>query len=162
MDMLPYDPNWQALFIAEQNVILNILNNSISAIYHIGSTAIIGAYAKPVIDIAIESASYPPTSECIMALSSLGYTHEGQCGVVGRHWFWKGNPRTHHIHWCPINGEVVIKQLAFRDRVLSNPELISEYSQLKRHIANFYEIDSAEYATRKSPFIAKVLNILDT
>lgn len=93
-----------------------------------------------------------------MKLAALGYKHEGNSGVAGRHWFWKGTPRSHHIHWCPVNGEVVINQLAFKDKVSSDPELVAEYSQLKCAIASLYEIDSAEYAAKKSPFIERILN----
>jgi len=157
--MVPYNPNWPELFIVECNTILEKLDDFISSIHHVGSTAIINAYAKPVIDIAIESRYYPPNSEITMRLASLGYKSKGNSGVTGRHWYWKGTPRSHHIHWCPVDGEVVIKQLAFRDKLSSLPELVTEYSRLKCEIASLHEIDSAEYAAKKSPFIEQVLNI---
>lgn len=158
MEIVPYNPQWPTFFMTERNAILEVLNQSVSAIHHVGSTAIIGACAKPIIDIAIESATFPPTSEIATALSSLGYKHEGTAGVDGRHWFWKGHPRSHHIHWCPLNGEVVTRQIAFRDKISSDPVLLSEYSQLKQGMADLYDIDSPEYAAKKNPFIERVLN----
>ena len=94
----PYNRLWPEKFKSESIKLMKILNKDKAAIYPIGSTAIVGIYAKPIIDILI----------CVNELSSidtfndkfeaLGYHCKGEFGIPGRRFYWRGNADTHHYH----------------------------------------------------------------
>jgi len=78
-------------------------------------------------------------------------------GIDGRYWFTKGTPRSVNLHWCPIDGEVVLSQIHFRNALRANAALAREYEAIKLSAACGRHIDSAGYAARKSAFIEMVL-----
>ena len=152
-----HDPIWLALFAEEQSAIVAALGVPRSSILHVGSTAIPGLAAKPIIDILIEAAAYPPDATMVNALSNLGYEHLGECGVSGRHWFRKGRPRTHHVHLVPVGGEVGRRLRLLRDWLLDHPEDAREYERVKRQAALGRTINSKEYANAKTEVIERIL-----
>jgi GrpB-like predicted nucleotidyltransferase (UPF0157 family) len=64
-------------------------------VQHVGSTAIPGVSAKPVLDVLVGVAGF---DEAVCALRPLGYCYRGEHGIPRRHYFVKGDPRTHHLH----------------------------------------------------------------
>jgi GrpB-like predicted nucleotidyltransferase (UPF0157 family) len=67
-------------------------------VHHVGSTAIPGIAAKPVIDIMGLLRRHEDGFACVSAMAALGYKFGGEAGVSGRQYFVKGEPRTHHVH----------------------------------------------------------------
>lgn len=155
--LVDYDPAWPELFAHERDLLRQTLGDVIIAIHHVGSTAIPGLRAKPIIDICIESEIYPPNEAVIEALTKLGFTHHGEAGVPGRHWFAKGHPRTHHINWCPVKGAIAQSAIKFRDVLRANFALAEEYANVKSDSAAKHRIDGLEYNQDKEPFIRSVL-----
>ena len=90
-------------------------------------------------------------------LRGLGYTPRGESGVPGRHWFTKGEPRSHHLHWCPIEGEVARRQSVFVSVMNRNPELIRQYEALKDDLARRFPYDHDAYASGKTDFVERVV-----
>lgn len=90
-------------------------------------------------------------------LAKLGYEHQGECGVVGRHFFRKGQPRTHHLHVVPKGGEVGRRQLLLVHWLRTNPEDAGEYERAKWDAAVGRTINSAAYTDAKSGIISRIL-----
>jgi GrpB-like predicted nucleotidyltransferase (UPF0157 family) len=156
--IVEYDPEWPARFEREAALVRTALGTCCAGIEHVGSTAVPGLAAKPIIDMAVECSIYPPEAGLIAALAGLGYRHRGEFGVVGRHFFSKGRPRTFHLHLLPVGGEVGQRQIAFRDFLRNHPEAAREYASVKRQAAEGRVLESADYVQAKGPFVAAILS----
>ena len=120
---------------------------------HIGSTAVPGMSAKPVIDIL---AGRPPQSRpapYIAAIRQLGYEHKGAFGVPGREYFRRGSPRSHHVHLVSWSSAVWEEHLLFRDLLRADPGVARDYEAMKRDLAIAYANDRRAYTDGKGPFI---------
>ena len=151
------DSNWEKTFANEKQLLINTLKDQLIHIHHVGSTAVPDLLAKPVIDIAIEAAVFPPTQSVIEQMSSIGYEYRGEAGIEGRHWFTKGVPRKINLHYCAQNSPIVKSQLEFRDSLIRNEQLRREYEQIKINNSAGRDIDDPNYALAKSPLIKKAL-----
>lgn len=156
--IVDFDPAWAEAFHREAALIRAELGDLLQSIHHVGSTAIPGMAAKPVIDICVESAHFPPSDAVIAGLSRLGYAHRGAGSVAGRHWFSKGDPRGFNLHWCPIGGTVAASQVLFRAKAIARPDLAARYADAKRELSGRYDIDSLDYVLAKEPFIRAILD----
>jgi GrpB-like predicted nucleotidyltransferase (UPF0157 family) len=154
-----YDPLWPQRFETLRLRIAATLGDLAIAIEHIGSTAVPGLSAKPVIDIDVLLRSATDLSPVINRLSSLGYDHQGNLGIAGREAF-----RTphydfpHHLYVCPPGSEEYKRHLAFRNYLRTHPEDAHAYDALKRHLADKYRADRDSYTVAKSEFIAEILH----
>ena len=153
-----HDPDWAKAFEQEFRLLKTVLGKYITAIHHVGSTAIPSIEAKPIIDIAIESSVYPPSDFIVNTLMEFDYVSHGNAGVAGRSCFSKGVPREINLHFCPKNGKVVQSQVCFRDALQTDIALAREYEALKNIASYGRHIDSAEYAAAKDSFIEMVLS----
>lgn len=155
----PYDAGWPALFGREADLLEPVLRPWLAgAIEHIGSTAVPGLWAKPVIDIMAPVSSLAHAAPAIAVLSAIGYGHfPYQADVML--WFCKPSParRTHHLHLVPANSRLWVQRLAFRDALRSSAALAAEYQALKRRLAIEHAHDREAYTESKSPFIRSVL-----
>jgi GrpB-like predicted nucleotidyltransferase (UPF0157 family) len=113
--------------------------------------------AKPILDIAIAVADYEEASRCVEPLDLLGYRYRGEHGIARRHYFVKGDPRSHHVHMVEIQSENWAITLCFRDQMLQHPELAARYAALKHHLAEKFPTDRASYQEGKAEFIQSVL-----
>jgi GrpB-like predicted nucleotidyltransferase (UPF0157 family) len=157
--VVAYDSAWPALFRREQSLLQRALGDWVSGpIEHVGSTAIPGLVAKPVIDIMAGVESLAASEGAIAAASRLGYAYFPYKSDV-MHWFCKPSPafRTHHLHLVPFNSPAWRDSLAFRDTLRANPDIAAEYAALKLRLAKEYEFDREAYTEAKGPFIDRVL-----
>lgn len=157
--IVDYDPQWPARFEAERARIALALGSvdGVIAIEHVGSTAVPGLAAKPIIDIMIGVREIAIGERCIEPMESLDYEYRGDAGIPGRHYFRKGNPRSHHLHLIEHGSEFWVNHLLFRDELRSHPESAREYEALKRELAERHRFDRAAYTDAKNPFIASAL-----
>jgi GrpB-like predicted nucleotidyltransferase (UPF0157 family) len=123
------------------------------AIEHVGSTAVPGLAAKPVIDLVIV-VEPEDVKRAIDRLTTMGYVHQGNLGVEGREAFGvpDGEPR-HHLYVSPTDSEELRAQLAFRDRLRADPALANEYEALKRELALTFRDDRVGYTDAKAAFV---------
>jgi len=130
-----------------------------SAVEHIGSTAIPGLDAKPIIDIMAGVASLDVSKEFIADLQGVGYQHRNLDAVPGRLFFAKGSEsnRTHNLSVCETGSRFWVGRIAFRDALRSNPEWAREYGTLKRRLAQQYPHNRLAYTQAKEPFIVSVM-----
>ena len=160
----PYDPAWPARFDAEAVSIRRSLGEHALRVDHVGSTAVPGLAAKPVVDIQVSVPSLAPTVNFTERLSQIGYSHVplGPIDLVYP-FFQKPTawPSTHHIHLCVVGSEQERKHLAFRDYLRNHPLIAAEYVTLKRQLAIAHDggtIASQErYSLSKSEFVNSVL-----
>jgi GrpB-like predicted nucleotidyltransferase (UPF0157 family) len=159
IELVPYDPRWPDRFEAERALLAAALQPWLTGtIEHIGSTAVPGLAAKPVIDIMAPVASLAGSTGVIDALRPLAYLHHPY-KAQEMHWFCKPSPalRTHHLHVVELGGDAWQQRLALRDALRQDAALAAQYAQLKHSLAALHPLDRDAYTQAKAPFIASVL-----
>ena len=152
-----YNPNWKNMYKEESEKIKNILNDIIIDIHHIGSTAIPGIKAKPVIDILVEVKDIEEVDKYNHKMEELGYEAMGEYGIPKRRFFRKGeNNRTHHIHIFQTGNEEIERHINFKEYLIAHPDKAREYSKLKEELVNKYTYDVENYTNSKSDFIKEI------
>ena len=161
IEVAPYNSEWPAQFEAEKLVLQAALAPwLVGEIQHIGSTAVVGLSAKPVIDIMAPVASLHESKAAIPEALAVGYVHHPYRAEV-MHWFCKPSPtvRTHHLHLVPVGSQLWVERLAFRDALRESALLCSEYGELKLHLARLHRADREAYTEAKGPFVQRVVSI---
>ena len=157
--VVPYDPAWPALFEAERVRLLEVLAPWLAGpIEHVGSTAVPGLIAKPVIDIMAGVRSLDASRGAIAEVERLQYQYwPYRCDVM--HWFCKPGAsfRTHHLHLVPHGSPAWQERIAFRDCLRDDATVAAKYAELKDDLARRYRRDREAYTEAKGPFIADVL-----
>jgi GrpB-like predicted nucleotidyltransferase (UPF0157 family) len=159
--LLPYDPSWPDQFEQERNDLLQRIQEwLVGPIEHVGSTAIPGLAAKPVIDIMAGVESLEASRPAIAVLTDAGYCYSPYRPDV-EHWFCKPSPafRTHHLHLVPYGSAGWNDRLAFRDYLRAHPSVAAEYEQLKYELAAQYRLDREAYTNAKGPFVVRALHL---
>ena len=155
----PYDDTWPSRFNSERAELARTLAPWLAGpIEHIGSTAIPGLLAKPVIDIMAAVADLDSSVAARAAVATLGYVYFPYRPDV-MHWFCKPSParRTHHLHLVPLGSRLWIDRIAFRDYLRSHPGAAAEYAALKKQLAVQFEFDREAYTDGKGAFVAEIL-----
>ncbi|MCL6270300.1 GrpB family protein [Sansalvadorimonas sp. 2012CJ34-2] len=154
IEVVEYNPEWADLFQKEQTLIQNALTPLEAKVVHIGSTAVPGLAAKPVIDIMILLPEITEIDNYNEKLEQLGYEPKGEFGIPGRRFFMKGGDnRTHHIHAFTEGNPEAVRHLAFRDYLIAHPQVAAEYASLKLAVARSCDNDMAVYCDEKNDFI---------
>jgi GrpB-like predicted nucleotidyltransferase (UPF0157 family) len=159
VEVVPHDPRWRDAFAAEATHIGAALGGNVVAIHHVGSTAIPGIYAKPIIDLLIEVADIARVDARGPAMQALGYEVMGEYGIPGRRYFRKNSQegaRTHHVHAFQAGSPDVARHLAFRDYMIAHPGDAQRYSDLKRKLAAEHPRNSEAYMDGKDGFIQEM------
>src|ERR1700739_1575757 len=149
--LLPCNPEWPVHFQAEREVLQKTLGVKVLEIRHVGSTAIPGMPAKPIIDILAGVENLADVEDFTDALQGIGYEDKGDGDVPGRRYFVKNNKgaRTHHLNFYEMNSPGWITHMLFCDYLKSHEEVAKEYAQLKQKLANEFPSDRASYADGK-------------
>jgi GrpB-like predicted nucleotidyltransferase (UPF0157 family) len=126
-----YDPRWAILFGAEAQRVSSGLPADIR-IEHIGSTAVPGLLAKPIIDIMVGTEPHHQLEAVRATLVDLGYEDMGEAGVPGRIYFRRRIGGAFNIAVVPAGGRLWTANLAFRDYLRTSPEARREYADTKR------------------------------
>lgn len=151
-----HDPAWPARFQSEAGLLTAALRPWITGgVHHVGSTAVPGLAAKPVIDIMVGVDDLEASRPCIDVLGGLDYCYAPHRADV-MHWFCKPTParRTHHLHLVPTGSERFTDVLAFRDYLRAHPDIAREYERLKQHLAARHRHDRTAYTDGKSELVA--------
>lgn len=152
--VVSYDEGWEDAFRREAARLREALGTVQLEIHHIGSTAVPGLAAKPVIDILLVVASLEALDGREAALVALGYKPKGENGIGGRRYYQLGGEnRTHQVH-AFVRGDYHIRRhLAFRDYLRTHSAAAEEYARLKREAAEACAGDSEVYCDMKDEFI---------
>ena len=154
--VVAHDPAWKGEFGAEAERISRALGDVATTLDHIGSTAIPGIFAKPVIDILLQVDDLARLDEKNPAMEELGYEAMGEFGIPGRRYFRKDDAagvRTHHVHAFRTGQREAQRHLAFRDYMIAHPEEAQRYSELKQKLAREHPEDIEAYMDGKDPYI---------
>ena len=151
--LVPVGSEWAMRFSSESRRLSAALGAAALDIQHIGSTAVPGICAKPILDIAIAIRSYESGHALVPRFEPLGYRYRGENGIPRRHYFVLGAPRrTHHVHVLEHDSDEWRRHLAFRDRLLGSPADAARYSALKTRCLTEACGSREEYQRLKTPF----------
>jgi GrpB-like predicted nucleotidyltransferase (UPF0157 family) len=161
--IIEYDPRWPALFEEERARLLATTGTLLAAIEHIGSTAVPGLAAKPIIDIMGGVRELGEVLRYVADLEGIGYEYVPQYEVYipERRYFRMPRtgqgPRTHHLHVVELTSTFWQRHLLFREYLRAHPAVAFEYADLKRRLAMEYGDDRRGYTDAKRPFIESII-----
>jgi len=160
----PYDPEWPSHFQQIKAFLKPGVGDVNCAIEHVGSTAIPGMMAKPIIDIdvVITPGTFPTVKR---RLEVLGYVHQGDLGLPKREAFdlvdgeAKARLPEHHLYVCEDGAYELRKHLAFRDFMRQNPEWRERLNRLKRELCMKYNNDRQAYMDGKAAMVEEITEL---
>jgi len=162
--VVPYDPRWPLLFKEAAAALRQAIGPELIAIHHVGSTAVPGLPAKPILDILVAIPHFERGRSLVPRLAALGYEHRPDEDIPDRHYFRRrsGTTRTHHVSLAEPGSHHHRVTLAFRDALRRFPELAEQYAVLKAGLAAQYPRNREAYLEGKSAFVCRVLSVVDT
>ena len=155
--IVDYDPAWPSRFASLAATVSAALGSVLVQVEHVGSTAVPGLPAKPVVDLdaVVLPADVP---EAIDRLAAAGYIHLGERGIAGREAFAPpAGAVPHHLYVCPADSPALADHLRFRDALRADGRLAAEYGRLKRGLAARFGDDRDGYCEAKTEFIRAAL-----
>jgi GrpB-like predicted nucleotidyltransferase (UPF0157 family) len=157
-----YDPAWTSLFAQERAKLAALLGPLVLAIEHVGSTAVPGLAAKPIIDLMVGVRSLTEARHrCIERLQAAGYAYlpEYQSWLPDELFFRRGSSGswTHHVHVMEPSNPGWRRRLLFRDYLRRHPDSAEAYAKLKRGLAAAFKDDIAAYRNAKDAFVAETM-----
>jgi GrpB-like predicted nucleotidyltransferase (UPF0157 family)/pimeloyl-ACP methyl ester carboxylesterase len=160
--LAPHDPAWAARYEHERGAVAGVLGDAAVEIAHVGSTAVPGMAAKPIIDLMIGVDGSAVVHAVGRRLRAAGYavrddpaaTHDdghvfGLRGADGH--------RVAHAHVVAHGGRWWREHLAFRDRLCADPDLRDRYTRLKQRLAVEHRDDRDAYTDAKTAFVTAAL-----
>jgi GrpB-like predicted nucleotidyltransferase (UPF0157 family) len=157
-----YNPEWPRWFAQIQALLYRNLAGSYYSIEHVGSTAVPGMTAKPIIDIDVVQRE-GMFDEIRQRLEALGYFHNGDQGVPEREVFKLEDDSlrsvlpVHHLYVCPPDSAELRRHMAFRDYLRANPSAVEQLSALKLVVAAQVGEDSDAYKQGKAWLVEELL-----
>ncbi len=159
--LVPYEPEWARLFEEEARLLLSALGDRALRIEHVGSTAVEGMDAKPLIDLMVGVEDLGAARELAPALERIGYAWRTDRGSPDHLLFVRGSEsaRTHYLKLSEPGSGYWTDTLLFRDYLRAHPEAAAEYAELKRELAGRYPEDRGAYTAGKERFIERILEL---
>ena len=160
--VVEYRPEWRKMFEDEKRILQTSLGEIPAQIKHIGSTAVAGLAAKPIIDVLVGLKDFSIADNVVLKIEAVGYEYiqkyEGE--MPFRRFFKKEQDkiRTHNIHMVRIGSEFWERHILFRDYLRQNPDVAGQYASLKKELAGCEWEDVNEYADAKTKFIKEIEN----
>ena len=161
--IVPADPSWAVSFEHAKADLAIALGARAIAMEHIGSTAVPGLAAKPIIDVLIGIEKLDDVAACVPILVARGWDFPAEFNesLVGRRFFLKRNAegvRTHHAHFVVHAGSLWNEYITFRDKLRASPALRDRYEALKRDLASKFHDQRERYTASKTDFVKEVLS----
>lgn len=160
--IVEYNRLWPLMFKEEATRVVKVLSKDlVFLIEHIGSTAVPGLAAKPIIDILVGVRSLVRAKQvAVFPLEELGYAYWFDNQDTQRMFFVKGlppnGPRTHHIHIIESKS-ILQERLLFRDYLRQHPDEALRYAHLKRHLAQQFSYDREAYTSGKTGYVQSII-----
>jgi len=160
--VVAYDPRWPSTYEREAARIRAACGARLVALHHVGSTAVPGLAAKPILDMLGGVATLADADALVAPIVAAGYVHDRshEDELPRRRYFVRRGPdgvRTHHLHVVETSSWFFAQHLAFRDLLRARPDLVARYAALKRDLAARFATDRVAYTRAKSAFIAECL-----
>jgi GrpB-like predicted nucleotidyltransferase (UPF0157 family) len=153
--IVDYDTAWPELAAAELGLIEAALGDTVVRVDHVGSTAVPGLAAKPIVDLQASVAEIDRTDLYVPALDRLGYLFAPDDDSPDFHFFGKPaeRPRTFHLHVCAAGSEHERRHLALRDYLRADPDEARRYADLKRELVAASPGDRLAYIEGKLGYV---------
>ncbi len=157
--LVDYDPEWSQQYDDFSRWLTDyIAKDVVLGVHRIGSTAVSGMPAKPIIDVLVEIPSFAEAKPSVLPAMNMEeweyWFYKGKLMFIKRDGF--NGRRTHHVHMMP-RGEGFAASLAFRDHMRSNAEDALRYAALKRELADTHKTDRESYTDAKATFIDEIV-----
>ena len=157
MLILPYSADWNTHFESIKNVLDKCLQGLDYTIEHVGSTAVPGLAAKPIIDIDIVYKEFKTFQQIKQAIESIGYKYVGNQGIEDREVFKRVGTKQHevldtirhHLYVCSSDSPALKRHLITRDYLRNNEWAKAEYQQMKYALAEKAGQNQKAYAVLK-------------
>ncbi len=156
--IVDYDPCWPVLFTMEAKRIEDACGGRLSGIEHVGSTAVPGLAAKPILDVMIGVHAFEDAAACVPLIEALGYAYLGTYGIDGRLFFRSPEPCTHHLHLVQAGGKFWVDEILFRNYLRDHPQAGHAYVELKRELAAKFATNRPAYTEAKGEFVGIALS----
>lgn len=162
--VVAHDDRWEVLYRDLERELARALAGLDARIEHIGSTAVSGLWAKPILDVGI---AFPPgfdEDETTARLEAFGLDFTGDLGDFGGRLFTASAAPdlvVLHVHVVSITNFQWRRYLSFRDALRTRTELANEYSRVKRNLADQHPSDRQKYLDGKSVWIHDTINLVD-
>lgn len=158
--IVDHDPSWSVLYEEEKGRIVGAIGKQVLGIEHVGSTAVAGLPAKPIIDVVVAIRSLRTISRLTAALLSLNYRQIPEIQIPGEIFF-RRSDGAYHLHLLEYDSDAWINYLRFRNHLREHPDAASRYSQLKNSLAAEFAEDRPAYTRGKAGFIQHMLQELE-
>jgi GrpB-like predicted nucleotidyltransferase (UPF0157 family) len=157
--LVPHDPRWAQAYGREAERLRQALGAHALEIAHIGSTAVPGLLAKPLLDIMVAITSLEQRGVVIPLLERIGYEFRPHDALPERLFFIAGAPEARRVNLSLAAWDSAYwrDHLAFRDILRARPEVADAYAHLKADLAARYPDDRLAYTAAKGEFVASVL-----
>lgn len=158
IQVLDYNPEWPGHFAQIRDRIWPCVRDVALRIEHVGSTAVVGLAAKPIIDLDTVIVGRCDLASVVTRLGGLGYQHRGDLGIPDREAFWTPeNQPAHHLYVCSQDSLALRNHIVFRDHLRAHPGDAAAYSMLKKQLAEVCGGDIDRYVEGKTDFILSIL-----
>jgi len=160
VQVVAHHPDWRDLFERERRILQQHIGHLVLDIQHVGSTAVPGLDAKPILDIAVAVTSMAVIPQCVPLLCHISYIDRGDGGTNGGYLFVKESApdvRTHHVHMVAKDDPQWHNYLLFRDMLRADQGLRTRYTNLKKALQEQFSHDRKSYTASKHDFIRGVL-----
>ena len=165
--LVPYNPKWKEIFQKEKQLLKKTFKDKIIAVEHIGSTAIPGLPAKPILDINVGVISLEIARDMKEKFEEIGYEYrpfvrgKTEKGLKKQELYVKGPEarRTHYVHVTIFGSDYWKNDLLFRDYLHENSVCARTYSKLKNELAKRYANNRREYTKEKNVFINETVKL---
>lgn len=159
VDIADYSPGWPRVFEREAAAVLAACRPWVIEVHHVGSTAVPGLAAKPVLDMMPVATGPAEALEAVSRMTAFGYRYRGENGIPGRCYFEMSvDGRTvAHVHMFPMGHAAIRTHLAFRDYLRAHPDSARDYERLKRDLAAKHRHDRDAYTGAKADFIERTI-----
>lgn len=157
VELRPHDPEWSRLAEAEAQIFAKALGPCLLTVHHVGSTAIPGIHAKPILDLLPVVSSLAELDTRRRVIEALGYEWWGELGLPGRLYCTKADKETGRriaqLHCYATGSSEITRHLAFRDYLRARPEIAAEYDRVKADCRSRHPDDSHAYSDCKGAWI---------
>ncbi|MBN2260600.1 MAG: GrpB family protein [Clostridiales bacterium] len=168
IEISEYNPRWEMEYEALKGVYKKCLSGcGTYVIEHVGSTAVKGMWAKPVIDIDIIFSDAIQKKKMIKQLEEIGYINRGNLGLKGREAFSRKSEKVpynnnqtwcdHHLYVVEKDSDALKNHLMLRDFLRKDRDSAKKYSRLKIALAKKFPYDMDRYVEGKTEFITSIL-----
>ncbi len=161
VQIVEHRPEWESAFEAEVSELLAWIGDIVVDVQHIGSTAIAGVPAKPILDVAIAVAAREAIPTVVERLCQRGYIDRGDAGADGGYLLVKESEpdiRTVHLHIVEVTDRQWVGYLRFRDTLRQDANIRRRYAEVKQMLAERSRGDRKAYTAGKAAFIREILS----